>query len=57
MLGLQLLLTYWPPLNAAFQTTPIGWQEWLNISLFALLSSLIIALEKFLTRDRKQPAT
>jgi len=49
MIGLQLLLTYWPPLNAAFGTTPIGWEEWRNISLFALASSLLIALEKFLT--------
>ena len=49
MLVLQLLLTYSPPLNAAFGTTPIGWTEWRNIGLFALASSLLIAFEKFLT--------
>ncbi|UCV28489.1 cation-transporting P-type ATPase [Ferribacterium limneticum] len=47
MLALQLLLTYWPPLNAAFQTAPIGWQEWLEIGAFAWLASLIIAIEKY----------
>ena len=46
MLGLQLLLTYWPPLNALFQTAPIGRVEWLEIAAVAWLCSLLIALEK-----------
>ncbi len=46
MLGLQLLLTYLPLMNALFQTAPIGWQEWLEIILVALLASGVIALEK-----------
>lgn len=46
MLALQVLLTYWAPLNAVFQTAPIGYQEWLEILLVAALSSTVIALEK-----------
>ena len=43
---LQLLLTYWPPLNALFQTAPIGLAEWGEIFAFAWISSLIVGLEK-----------
>jgi magnesium-transporting ATPase (P-type) len=50
---LQLLLTYWAPLNAAFQTAPIGLVEWAEIFAFALCSSLIIALEKCWTNSRR----
>lgn len=50
MLLLQLALTYWPPLNATFQTAPIGWTEWGEILVFASASSLIIGLEKYLSR-------
>jgi len=46
MSGLQLLLTYWPPLAAAFQTAPIGWVEWLEIGAAAWAISLIVGLEK-----------
>jgi magnesium-transporting ATPase (P-type) len=46
MAGLQLLLTYWPPLAAAFQTAPIGWTEWLEIGAVAWTISLIVGLEK-----------
>ena len=40
------MMTYWAPLNATFQTAPIGLSEWGEIFAFALFSSLIIALEK-----------
>ncbi len=53
MLLLQLLLTYWPPLNAAFQTEPIGWREWGYIVGVAWLSGLVIALEKRWTRPSR----
>ena len=46
MVGLQGLLTYWPPLNALFQTAPIGWQQWAEIVAFALCCSGLIAIEK-----------
>jgi len=46
MLALQLALTYLPLMNALFATAPIGWAEWLEITLFAVLASGVIALEK-----------
>ncbi|MBS1191960.1 MAG: ATPase, type [Rhodocyclaceae bacterium] len=46
MLVLQALLTYWPPLNAVFDTAPMGLDECLEILLVAVLSSAAIALEK-----------
>ena len=52
MLALQLLLTYWPPLNRVFQTAPIGVIDWLEIVGFALCASLAIALEKRWTAAR-----
>lgn len=53
MLALQLALTYWPPLNAAFQTAPIGWIDWLQIVAVAWTASLLIALEKHWTARRR----
>ncbi|MGE5472096.1 MAG: cation-translocating P-type ATPase [Bacteroidota bacterium] len=50
MLGLQLLLTYWPLLNRIFQTAPIGVAEWLEIVATAWLCTLIVALEKTWSR-------
>jgi cation-transporting P-type ATPase F len=50
---LQLLLTYWAPLNAAFSTAPIGLTEWMEIFAFALGASLIIALEKHWANTRR----
>jgi magnesium-transporting ATPase (P-type) len=47
MAVLQLLLTYWPPLNAAFQTAPIGLVEWGEIVGFAWLCSLVVGVEKW----------
>jgi cation-transporting ATPase F len=46
MLALQLLFTYWAPMNAVFHTAPIGLREWLEILLVATVSSTVIALEK-----------
>ncbi len=46
MAALQLLLTYWPPLNAIFQTAPIGLDAWGEIFAFAWLCALIVGLEK-----------
>jgi magnesium-transporting ATPase (P-type) len=46
MAVLQLLFTYWAPLNKVFQTAPISLRQWLEILAVALLSSLIIAGEK-----------
>jgi magnesium-transporting ATPase (P-type) len=49
MAVLQLLLTYWPPLNTAFQTAPIGLLEWGEIFAFAWLCSLVVGVEKWWT--------
>jgi len=53
MLALQLLLTYWPPLNRVFQTAPIGTQEWAEILAVATASSLLIGLEKYWSHGRR----
>ncbi|MBS1160890.1 MAG: ATPase, type [Proteobacteria bacterium] len=50
---LQLLLTYWPPLNRVFQTAPIGWREWAEILAVATASSLLIGLEKYWSHARQ----
>ncbi len=55
MLILQMLLTYWTPLNALFQTAPIGLVEWGEIVAFAALCSIIIALEKRWTAFHVKP--
>ena len=47
MAFLQLLLTYWPPLNRAFQTAPIGLAAWSEIVAFAWLCSAVVGLEKW----------
>jgi len=52
---LQLLLTYWPPLNRVFQTAPIGWQAWGEIFAVAITSSLLIGLEKYWSHSRHSP--
>lgn len=53
MLVLQLLLTYWPPLNAAFQTAPIGWEAWVQIVAVAIASSLLVGAEKRLFQRQR----
>lgn len=53
MLALQLLLTYWPPLNRVFQTAPIGWQEWAEILAVGAASSLLVGLEKYWSHARR----
>lgn len=49
MLALQVALTYLPFMNALFQTAPIGMEEWLTILAIAIVSSLLIGLEKAIT--------
>ena len=45
-LALQMLITYWGPLNAAFSTAPINARAWGEIAVIALLAMGIIELEK-----------
>jgi magnesium-transporting ATPase (P-type) len=43
---LQVAITYWAPLNAAFATTPIGARAWGEILVIALVAMGVIELEK-----------
>ena len=43
---LQLAITYWPPLNAAFATAPIDARAWGEILVIALVAMMIVELEK-----------
>jgi hypothetical protein len=47
---LQLAITYWTPLNAAFATAPIAARAWGEIALIALAAMLLIEVEKRLRR-------
>ena len=47
---LQLAITYWAPLNAAFATAPIDASAWGEIALIALAAMLVIEIEKRLRR-------
>lgn len=53
MLVLQLAMTYLPAMHTAFGTAPIGLQAWAAIGAYALISSLLIGLEKWLTVSRR----
>jgi magnesium-transporting ATPase (P-type) len=55
MAALQMALTYLPVMNRLFQTAPIGLEEWAEISAVALLCSLIIGIEKWLSGLRAKP--
>ncbi|MGE5289136.1 MAG: cation transporting ATPase C-terminal domain-containing protein, partial [Micromonosporaceae bacterium] len=46
----QLALTYLPPLAHLFQTAAISWDAWLRILGLALAASLVVAIDKRLTR-------
>ena len=50
---LQIAITYWAPLNAAFGTAPIGARAWGDIAVIALLAMGIIELEKYLRNPRR----
>jgi magnesium-transporting ATPase (P-type) len=46
MIGVQLLFTYLPAMNWLFHTAPIGWLDWLHITLVGLAIYLVIGMEK-----------
>ncbi|MBS1143821.1 MAG: ATPase, type [Proteobacteria bacterium] len=52
MIVLQLAMTYLPAMNRVFATAPIGLTEWLEILAVGLTCSLIVGIEKRLTRAR-----
>ncbi|OPY90861.1 MAG: putative cation-transporting ATPase F [Syntrophus sp. PtaU1.Bin208] len=49
MVGLQLLFTYAPVMNIAFQSKPIGIESWLRILAAAITVMLIVGIEKKIT--------
>ncbi len=49
MVILQVMYTYVPMLNTLFQSAPLGWDVWIRILLIAGMTSLFVALEKWLT--------
>lgn len=50
LLALQLLLTYWPPMQGLFQTTSIDVEAWARIFLFSLALLMMVELEKAMVR-------
>jgi cation-transporting P-type ATPase F len=53
MVVLQLLFTYVPVMNTAFQSAPIGIESWLRILAVAILVMLVVEIEKWFTRRGK----
>ena len=52
-MAVQLLFTYLPAMNLLFHTAPIGWMDWLHITLVGLLIYLIVGAEKAWRRRRE----
>jgi magnesium-transporting ATPase (P-type) len=50
MLGLQILFTYWGPMNWMFHSAPISGRAWLGAAAAALACYLVVELEKLLRR-------
>ena len=59
MIALQLLITYWEPMNDLFQTAPIDAVTWLKILAAAAVTWAIVELEKAIrrraARNRSRP--
>ncbi|MFO1039822.1 MAG: HAD-IC family P-type ATPase [Geminicoccaceae bacterium] len=53
---LQLLLTYWPPLQAVFGTAALGPTEWVRVVLTAAIVLVLVEIEKALLRRLNRPA-
>ena len=50
MIGLQMALTYWPPMNELFDTAAIGPEVWLKIAAAGALTWTIVEIEKAIRR-------
>jgi len=57
MLVLQLLFTYVPAMNTAFQSAPIGIESWVRIVATGSLVTVVVAIEKAIVRRRARRAT
>jgi Ca2+-transporting ATPase len=51
---LQLLFTYWPPMQNVFGSTAISYDEWLLIIGVGIVIYATAGLEKLLLRQRKK---
>jgi cation-transporting ATPase F len=49
----QLALTYLPIMNKVFRTAPLGVDVWLRIVALAVLTSLVVSMEKWLRRKQR----
>ncbi len=56
MILLQLLFTYAPFMNTAFNSAPIGAESWMRILAAGLMVTLIVGIEKGIVRRRAQAA-
>ena len=56
MMGAQMLLTYVPVMNWLFHTAPIGWMDWLQVTLVGLVIYLVIGAEKLWRLRRETDA-
>ncbi len=52
LLGLQMLFTYQPHMQALFKTAPLDAQAWGLIVLFGMLVFVVVELEKYVVRLR-----
>lgn len=50
MIALQMLFTYWPPMQALFGSTAIGWREWQLILAVSVMVYWAVGLEKLILR-------
>ncbi|MCU0733896.1 MAG: cation-transporting P-type ATPase [Methylotetracoccus sp.] len=54
MAALQILFTYWPPMNRLFHSGPIGHDEWLLILTVGLAIYAVVGLEKWMGRRLRE---
>ena len=50
MSTLQMLFTYWSPMNRWFESAPLDWQEWALVLAVGVAIYAVIGAEKWLGR-------
>ena len=53
MILLQLLFTYWPPMQQLFGSEAIGYDEWRLIIAIGMVVYVTVGLEKLLLRQSR----
>jgi magnesium-transporting ATPase (P-type) len=51
LLGVQVIFTYWPPMQTLFGTATLDAAAWLRILLFGVTIFAIVELEKIVLRQ------